>query len=171
MHTKLFLLILGLVLICATTASVNVFGQESIPNWVKNNARWWADGQITDDQYISAIQYLVSQGMVKVSNVQTQPSNPPTTPIETEKLVTNVRTSPSVSTGYYGMGQVSCNSNETMTGGGYYSPEFREMLSVYRNGPSDNGKTWLVEMMYVGTHFYGTAPQFTTYAMCTKLVP
>jgi hypothetical protein len=170
MPTKLVFLILVAVLICATTASVNVFGQESIPNWVKNNARWWANGQITDDQYISAIQYLVSQGIVKGSNVQTQ-SNPPPAPIGNEKFVTSIRTNSSVSTGYYGLGQVSCNSNETLTGGGYYSPEFREMLSVYRNGPSDNGKTWFVEMMYVGPHFYGNAPQFTTYGICTKLAP
>ncbi|MGI0073360.1 MAG: hypothetical protein ACREA3_06075 [Nitrosotalea sp.] len=69
------------------------------------------------------------------------------------------------------MGQISCNNDEILTGGGYYSSQFREMLSVYRNGPSDDGKTWLVEMMYVGYHYYGPGPQFTVYGMCTKLVP
>jgi hypothetical protein len=163
-------LILCIAAVCVVTMSVNAFGQSSsIPNWLKNNAKWWSDGTITDEQYISGIQYLVSQGMIRVSNVQTtSPSQPSAT---TENLVTNIRTNSSVSVGYYGLGQISCKSDETLTGGGYYSPQFREMLSVYRNGPSDNGKTWLVEMMYVGPHFYGIGPQFTIYAMCTKLVP
>ena len=96
--------------------------------------------------------------------------NLPTTSVTTERLVTTIRNSSSVSVGYYGLGQISCKSDETLTGGGYYSPQFREMLSVYRNGPSQSGKTWMVEMMYVGNHFYGQAPQFTIYAMCTKIV-
>lgn len=105
------------------------------------------------------------------SNVKSTQINSPIQPVTTQKLVTIIRTNSSVSTGYYGLGQVTCNSDETLTGGGYYSPQFHEMLSVFRNGPSDNGKIWFVQMMYVGTHFYGQAPQFTTYGMCTKLVP
>jgi len=100
-------------------------------------------------------------------------STKPATPVQygiTTGIVTTIRTNSSISLGYYGLGQVTCKSGETLTGGGYYSPQFREMLSVYRNGPSDNGNTWIVEMMYVGTHFYGPAPQFTTYGICTKIV-
>ncbi len=65
----------------------------------------------------------------------TQKVSPPTPSITTVKLVTTIRNSSSVSVGYYGLGQISCKSDETLTGGGYYSPQFREMLSVYRNGP------------------------------------
>ena len=38
----------------------------AIPGWVKQNARMWADGLITDRDYITALQYLVSQGILKV---------------------------------------------------------------------------------------------------------
>jgi hypothetical protein len=90
---------------------------------------------------------------------------------ETPTFVTTVRTNSSYTVGYYGLGQISCNSDESLTGGGYYSSEWHELLSVYRNGPSDDGKTWFVEMMYVAPHYYGTAPSFTIYAMCSKVLP
>ncbi len=77
--------ILCVALICVITMSVSAFGQTSpIPNWVKNNAKWWSDGTITDEQYLSGIQYLVSQGTIKVSNVQT--TTTPATPLQLQQL-------------------------------------------------------------------------------------
>lgn len=38
----------------------------AIPDWIRNNAKWWADGLITDDDYIKGLQYLISQGILKV---------------------------------------------------------------------------------------------------------
>ncbi|PIN82720.1 MAG: phosphate ABC transporter substrate-binding protein PstS [Nitrosopumilales archaeon CG11_big_fil_rev_8_21_14_0_20_33_24] len=37
-----------------------------IPDWIRNNAKWWADGLITDEDYIKGLQYLISQGILKV---------------------------------------------------------------------------------------------------------
>ena len=37
-----------------------------IPEWIRNNAKWWADGSITDQDYIKGLQYLISQGILKV---------------------------------------------------------------------------------------------------------
>jgi hypothetical protein len=37
-----------------------------IPDWIRNNAKWWADGLITDQDYIQGLQYLISQGILKV---------------------------------------------------------------------------------------------------------
>ena len=37
-----------------------------IPDWIKNNAGWWSDGTINDDAFVSAIQYLVEQGIIDV---------------------------------------------------------------------------------------------------------
>lgn len=90
---------------------------------------------------------------------------------ETPTLVTTIRTNSSHTVGYYGLGQISCNSDESLTGGGYYSSEWHELLSVYRNGPSDDGKKWFVEMMYVAPHYYGMGPFFTIYAVCSKVLP
>ena len=40
------------------------------PNWVKNNAMWWSEGQIGDDDFIKGIQYLIQQGIIIVPSTQ-----------------------------------------------------------------------------------------------------
>ncbi len=37
-----------------------------IPQWIKNNAEWWADDQIDDESFVSGIQYLINQGIMKI---------------------------------------------------------------------------------------------------------
>ena len=37
-----------------------------IPSWIKNNAGWWADGQIDDGSFVSGLQWLISNGIMKV---------------------------------------------------------------------------------------------------------
>ncbi len=41
-------------------------GSEEIPSWIKNNANWWSQGLISDDDFVKGIQYLVGQGIIKV---------------------------------------------------------------------------------------------------------
>jgi len=38
-----------------------------IPDWIKNNAGWWADGQIDDGSFVSGLQWLISNGIMKIS--------------------------------------------------------------------------------------------------------
>ena len=40
---------------------------EKVPGWVKNNAGWWADGTITESEFVSGIQFLISDGIIVVS--------------------------------------------------------------------------------------------------------
>ncbi|MEK0352506.1 MAG: hypothetical protein QQN57_06430, partial [Nitrosopumilus sp.] len=40
--------------------------EQNVPDWVRNNAGWWADGLISDDDFVSGIKYLVEQGIIKV---------------------------------------------------------------------------------------------------------
>jgi len=37
-----------------------------IPVWIKNNAGWWADGLIEDADFVSGIQYLITNGIMHV---------------------------------------------------------------------------------------------------------
>ena len=39
---------------------------EPIPDWIRNNAKWWADGLISDDDFVSGIKYLVEQGIIVI---------------------------------------------------------------------------------------------------------
>ena len=40
--------------------------QEKVPDWIKNNAKWWADGMISEDDFLKGITYMVEKGIVKV---------------------------------------------------------------------------------------------------------
>ncbi|MCE2507455.1 MAG: tandem-95 repeat protein, partial [Nitrosopumilaceae archaeon] len=38
----------------------------SIPNWIRNNAVWWAEGLIDDTTYAESIKYLINQGIIQL---------------------------------------------------------------------------------------------------------
>lgn len=38
--------------------------QYNIPYWIKNDAKWWSEGQISDDEFVKAIQYLIDNGIL-----------------------------------------------------------------------------------------------------------
>ena len=40
--------------------------QESIPDWIKNNAEWWSQGLITEDDFVKGIEFLVKNGIIRV---------------------------------------------------------------------------------------------------------
>jgi len=40
--------------------------EENVPDWIKNTAGWWADGMITEDDFIKGIKYLVEKRIVHV---------------------------------------------------------------------------------------------------------
>ena len=37
-----------------------------IPNWIKSNAGWWADGLIDDNSFVQGIQFLIKEGLMKI---------------------------------------------------------------------------------------------------------
>jgi hypothetical protein len=48
--------------------STSQSGNESkeIPEWIKNNAKWWAEGAIDDDAFVQGIEFLVKEGIIQV---------------------------------------------------------------------------------------------------------
>jgi len=40
---------------------------EIIPDWIKNNAKWWADDQITDSEFIDGIEHLIEKEIIHVT--------------------------------------------------------------------------------------------------------
>jgi hypothetical protein len=41
-------------------------GSPEIPQWIRNNAKWWGEGQISDKDFLQGIQYLIKQGFLIV---------------------------------------------------------------------------------------------------------
>jgi len=37
-----------------------------IPDWIKNNAGWWADGSIDDNSFVQGIQFLIKEGIMQI---------------------------------------------------------------------------------------------------------
>ena len=48
--------------------------QTSIPDWIKNNAGWWATGQIDDSAFLKGIQYLIKEGIMIIPSTETSES-------------------------------------------------------------------------------------------------
>jgi len=48
----------------------NVFNvgekEPRVPEWVKNNAGWWSNGQISETEFIQAIEFLSKQGIINI---------------------------------------------------------------------------------------------------------
>ncbi|GEM_PF-1922023 len=46
-----------------------------IPSWIKNNAKWWSQGQLADSDFTQGIQYLMEQGIVKIPQTSSNSSS------------------------------------------------------------------------------------------------
>ena len=44
----------------------SVSQDSKIPDWIKNNAGWWADGQIDDNSFVEGIQFLIKEGFMNI---------------------------------------------------------------------------------------------------------
>lgn len=102
-------------------------------------------------------------------------TNPVSNLKESKGLVVTIRTNSSLASAYDSHAQISCNKGETLTGGGYKS-SFKDGLSVYQNGPSKDGKQWIVSARYTagsasGGSYRGLPPPIEIYGMCLKFVP
>ena len=46
-----------------------VQAQSLVPEWVKNNAAWWAEGAVDDQTFLNGIEFLIEEGVINVSDV------------------------------------------------------------------------------------------------------
>ena len=41
--------------------------ESKIPDWVKNNAKWWAEGVITEDEFVNGLKYMIEKRIISVN--------------------------------------------------------------------------------------------------------
>lgn len=41
-------------------------GDSLIPEWVKNNAKWWSEGSISETDYIKSLEYLITNKIIQL---------------------------------------------------------------------------------------------------------
>ena len=63
MITKLAILVFAFILIPILNTHA---AETAIPDWIKNNAGWWAEGEIDDNSFVSGIQWLISNGIMSI---------------------------------------------------------------------------------------------------------
>ena len=51
-----------IVLVSETNETSNE--EQEVPEWIKNNAGWWADGSIDDKTFVQGIEYLIKSGII-----------------------------------------------------------------------------------------------------------
>ena len=40
--------------------------KENIPDWVKDNVKWWTDEQIDEDEFVNSLKYLIQKGIIDI---------------------------------------------------------------------------------------------------------
>ena len=78
---------MGVVISIGLLVSLGVptYAQESsIPSWIKSIAGFWSEGQISDDEFVSALQYLVENGVLTIPEKQNVSKSPPKETTKTE---------------------------------------------------------------------------------------
>ena len=71
-HTRLpVILILFFSLIATSILIPSGFAQEDtqIPTWIKNVAGWWANGEISENEFLSGIEYLINNNIISLEYI------------------------------------------------------------------------------------------------------
>ena len=64
---KKFSIIFTISLIGFLGFSITASAADSvIPDWIKNNAKWWSEGAISDTDYVESLEYLINNGIIDV---------------------------------------------------------------------------------------------------------
>ena len=70
-YEQIFTLVILLTIFTVSLFSAKSLSEEiQIPPWIKNNAKWWSEGQIGDNDFVKGIQYLIQSGIMKIPQTQ-----------------------------------------------------------------------------------------------------
>ncbi len=66
--TLAFVAVIVAISLAAVPLAQNAEAESLIPDWIKNNAGWWAEGSIDDETFVQGIEFLVESGIINVSS-------------------------------------------------------------------------------------------------------
>jgi len=66
MRQKEFLSLITLILLVGLFPLIANAQSTVVPDWVKNNAQWWAEGKISEQEYMTALEFLIDKGIIKL---------------------------------------------------------------------------------------------------------
>ena len=59
-------LVAGIFLGLMASSTLPFVNAQEIPDWVKNNVSWWADGVIGDQEFVQGMQFLINEAILVV---------------------------------------------------------------------------------------------------------
>ena len=54
------------LIFCVLIMTPSVFAEEKVADWVRNTSGWWAADQISDTEFLNAIEFLTKEGIIQV---------------------------------------------------------------------------------------------------------
>ena len=54
------------IIMVSTTSSGNISNEE-IPDWIRNNAHWWSQNLISEEEFITSLEYMIKEGIIIVN--------------------------------------------------------------------------------------------------------
>ncbi len=61
---------------------------DHIPHWIKNNAKMWKNSEISDSEFINAIQFLIEKGYMSIHASDVSKINPGIIPLWIKNTIT-----------------------------------------------------------------------------------
>jgi len=59
-------ILLFALVFCIVMIIPSAIAEEKVPDWVKNNAGWWASHFISDNEFINALEFLIKEGIIQI---------------------------------------------------------------------------------------------------------
>ena len=59
---------LGLSAVLLIALSANIANAETIPEWVKNNALWYGQGIVSEEEFLNAIKFLIENDIIVIES-------------------------------------------------------------------------------------------------------
>ena len=61
-----YLIVQGVIQIPIIPADNGTESSAFVPSWIKDTAGWWAEGLVSDSEFVNGLQYLISQGIITI---------------------------------------------------------------------------------------------------------
>jgi len=58
--------IIFVFVVSISVTSIFAQSQYEIPDWIRNNASWWVEGNIDDKAFVGGIQFLIKEGLIQI---------------------------------------------------------------------------------------------------------
>lgn len=56
-----------LIISVVSLSTISAEQNYNLPAWIKNNAKWWGEGQVSDADFISGMKYLIENNIIEIS--------------------------------------------------------------------------------------------------------